>query len=712
MNAIKQAITAASPLAHTALRATITDLLCEYELRHGFRNEGKQAIEAVYSFPIPLDAAFMGMDATLAGDARSAQVLPARQASRDYDQAIGEGDTAVLLEQLHPGLLCVNLGNLKPGESGEIVLRFAAALNVADGVARFSLPLVHRPRYGRSRLDDVAQPRNDFAVEHPLEAEIRVQGLLAACPVQCATQGVRFALEAGDLVLRVGNAMLDRDLVLNFDLGDASLAHARRIADGEGSLGVATFTVPHSLANPATTLDLCLLLDGSGSMQGDAIVQSRAALAAVTDALREQDRIQVIRFGSSTRALFRRPLQASARVKDALRELKATVDADLGGTEMDAALQEALRALGKLYGEPNRKVIILVTDGAVNAHGVEHARQQAMRQGVRVFVVAVGSSAGVDALSPLAESTRATLERAVPAEPIDAGVMRQLRRARSHPATLDVAWTGTEATPIPPGIVYPGDAVTLVARFADQQPITASARLVDVERTLEFSFGELQMSPAWRAWAGQRAYLDAAPGSPEREALALRYGLITDETKAVLVKHRAEHDKVEGLPTVVPVAHMVPAGMIVQDCRTQGYANLAKSVPAPASMQYLAIPAFMRRQVDAEPARKSQKRNRPTLDPAAKTALALALRDLALHGEKEELTLDELLQRIDGQWHQAVRDYCRYHGLERFGRHTAATQLLALLTEGVAIEIDDDEEACLAALNGGAAMVPVEPIQF
>ena len=105
MNAMTQAATAVSPLAHTTLRATITDLLCEYELRHVFRNEGAQAIEAVYSFPIPLDAAFIGMDATLAGDTLSAQVLPARQASREYDQAIGEGDSAVLLEQLQPGLL-------------------------------------------------------------------------------------------------------------------------------------------------------------------------------------------------------------------------------------------------------------------------------------------------------------------------------------------------------------------------------------------------------------------------------------------------------------------------------------------------------------------------------------------------------------------------------------------------------------------------------
>ena len=703
MNTIAQRAVSATPLSQTHLKAVVTDLLCEYELRHAFRNEGNRAIEAVYSFPIPLDAAFIGMDATLVGETLSAQVLPALQANRNYDQAISDGDSAVLLEQLQPGLLCVNLGNLKPGEDGEIVLRFASTLNVADGVARFSLPLVHRPRYGRSRLDDMAQPRNDFAVEHPLDAEIRVRGRLAACGVQCATQGVRFAFESGELVLHIGHAMLDRDLVLNFDLGKEPLAQARWIADGEGSLGILGFTVPQIDSNAADACDICLLLDCSGSMQGDAIVQSRAALHAVADALREQDRIQVIRFGSSTQALFRRPLHASVRVKDALRELTDTVNASLGGTEMDRTLQEALQSLAKLDGHAQGKVIILVTDGAVNAHNIERAREQAIRQGVRVFVVAVGSSAGVDALTPLALTTQATLERAVPAESIDAGVMRQLRRARSQPVSLDIAWTGEQAQPVPPGILYPGDAATLVARFSDQRPIAASVRLAGMERKLDFDFGELHTSAAWRAWAGQRIYLHAAEQSSERETLALRYGLITPETKAVLVKQRAEADKAEGLPTVVPVAHMLPAGMVVS-CQIACHA-------APAMTQdvsdYLEIPAFFRRQTDGdEPVArhsffKRQPKTPPVLKLVVKTALAQALLHLFAHGEKDSLTLDDLLARMDGQWHKVVREYCKYYGLERFDRAKAAVRLFALLEDGVAIEINDDEEARLAVYNRG-----------
>jgi Ca-activated chloride channel family protein len=700
-----------TPLAYTTLKALVVDLVCDYELCHRFCNEGSKAIEAVYSFPIPLDAAFIGMQATLSGETLSARVLPAKQANRNYDQAITEGHSAVLLEQLEPGLLCVNLGNLKPGESGEIVLRFAAAFNVADGMARFSLPLVYRPRYGRSLLDEAVRPRNNFAVEHPLEAEIRISGLLLGCPVQCATQGVQFALEKGEMVLRIGRAMLDRDLVLNFDLGREPLTQARQIADGEDSLGILSFTVPHQPQTEEMPCDICLLLDCSGSMRGDAIVQSRAALDAVAGALNEQDRIQVIRFGSTASALFRRPLQATARVKDALRQLRNTIDANLGGTEMNAALIEGLQTLGLLDGDFRRKAIILVTDGAVHAHEIQQAKEQAMRQGIRIFVVAVGSSASVDALAPLSEATQATLERAVPAEPIDAGVMRQLRRAHTRPANVEIDWSGNVTDTLPLGIAYPGDAATAIARFSGQTPAVAKVRFAGQAPMQEFPLAPLQASVAWRAWAGQRAYLNAPPNSPEREAHALRYGLITEETKAVLVKLRDEADKADGLPQVIPVAHMVPEGMMMMDAeanvartahplRIRSSKHVVMDGPPAGDMPdvcYYGPPPFLRRQADGESKPFSIKR--PTLQLAAKSALAKALLDIALNGGKNAFDIDEILARIDSQWHKPVREYCKSYGLAYFSRKDAARLLYALLGVGVKIAISDENEAALALLR-------------
>ena len=60
--------------------------------------------------------------------------------------------------------------------------------------------------------------------------------------------------------------------------------------------------------------------------------------------------------------------------------------------------------------------------------------------------------------------------------PFDACVMRQFRRAGAQPVNLQVMWSGTNPQPIPTGAVYAGDAVTLIARFADQAAISASVQ--------------------------------------------------------------------------------------------------------------------------------------------------------------------------------------------------------------------------------------------
>lgn len=721
-----------SPLAESSLRVEITDLLAHYELRHTFRNEGDQPIEAIYSFPVPLDAAFVGMEATLAGETRVAQVLPARQATRKYDDALGEGDSAVLLEQVQPGMLCVNLGNLQPAESGEVVLRFAATLGVADGIARFSLPLVHRPRYGRSTLDALVEPNHDFAVEHPLDAQIRVRGLLADRPVQCGTQGARFACRDGEAIVTLEKAMLDRDLVLAFDLGGEPISHGRWIVDGEDSLGVLTFTVPAAVDATAPR-DVCLLLDCSGSMAGDAIVQSRSALAAVAGALQPLDRIQAIRFGSSTQALFRRPLAATPRVRQALEGLGPIIEADLGGTDMDAALREALEGLKGLEGDRNRKIIILVTDGAVQPAEIQEVLEEAQDAGVRVFVVAVGSSAGVDVLAPLAQSTGATLERAVPAEPIDAGVMRQFRRARSAPVAVEIDWGRGGVDALPVGIAYPGDAVTAVARFHGQRPREIEVRLPGAADRIGFMLDELDQAPAWRAWVGQQSYLNTPAVGRQREALALRYGLVCPETNALLVKVRAPEDKIEGLPVVMPVAHMTPAGMLeigtfhsaMSFARGAGQPRIVGN-PGIARLEtyacsddldpcvgYMDIPAFSRApRENIDVGYLTIGKGTPaSLTPSAVKCLVELLLDLVLL-EQGPVNLVGLLGRVPLEHRSEIQVWLEYRGLGIIGRRQIAALLSGLEGDSGFPELDDDREAllCLMLAETGTKAGRITPL--
>lgn len=698
-----QALRGGTPLAHSRLRVVLQDLLAEYELRHVFRNERDAPIEAVYSFPVPLDAAFLGMEATLAGETRVAQILPAARAARTYDDALAEGDSAVLLEQLEPGMLCVNLGNLKQGEAGEIVLRFASAVAVADRTARFSLPLVHRPRYGRYKLNQWQVPMADFAVEHPLEAEIVIRGLLAARPVQCTSQGAVFRSDAQETVLRLDRAMLDRDLVLNFDLGDGSLSSSRWVEDGEQGIGILTL-MPTATGGlrpaPTKPIDLCLLLDCSGSMNGDAIRQSRNALRYVAEALCEEDRIQVLRFGSSTIPMFRRPLKASRRVRETLGQLLPAIQSDLGGTDMDDAIHRALDQLEALEGASEQKVIILVTDGAVQASEIEDARERAAGSGTRIFVVAVGSSAGADVLAPLAAMTGGVLERAVPAEPVEDCVMRQFRRARAlRPLEIAIDWQGQHRQ-LPVGNVYQGDAVVAVAFLGGLQERQVHVRIPGTGDDIRFALNGRESSPAWRAWAGQQAYPHAVPG--EREALALRYGLVAKETSAVLVKVRAEADKSEGLPVIVPVAHMVPEGMVAarSGAAKAGRVMVACRMP-PAHLlltdDYLDTPVFSRRSRVLDPVVPEADRLSPERKQRVRHALRKALDELLFASAESGFSKEDLMGLIDPALHEDVHRYLDDESIDLLTGADACKLLEDLHADGIGPELTDEQEAVFSA---------------
>lgn len=683
----------ATPLAHSMLAVTITDLAAEYEVRHTFRNEGTAPIEAIYSFPVPLDSAFMGMEATLAGERCVAQIQPRARANQNYDQAIADGDSAVLLERLEPGMLCVSLGNLRPGEEGEVVLRFAAPLRCAGGTARFSLPLVHRPRYGRSRLDELTEPRHDFAVEHPLDAEIRMRGLLAHAPVSCATHAVRFASDRNGQSLRFNQAMLDRDLVLVFELPASFAGEARFVRDQDAAIGVLTFNVPSAVSEPGPC-DICLVMDGSGSMTGDAIAQSRAAVAAIADLLSDSDRIQVLRFGSTTVPLFRRPLKASVRVRNAMQELAPALDSDLGGTEIGIALDRAMDAITGLEpGAGRRRAILLVTDGAVEPREVEDARARACQCDIRIFIIAVGSSAGADVLAPLAAETLGVLERAVPAEPIDEVATRQFRRAReAGPVAVTVDWGAQDAMPLPLEPAYPGDAMAAIAMLPADRTFAPVVRIAGEAR--QFSLDHAEDAPALRALAGHAAWRCAT--SAAKAALALRYGLVTDEASAVLVKVRADGQKVEGLPTVVPVAHMVPDGMVV--------AAMSVTRDAADSYEYLDMPAFLHRSGDGSaPVTKRRREPKPpvvvpVLEPAARDALLHALIRLLLDENASDATLDALCEAVDRAWRAPIEAYLLAKYPRGFGRRSAIKLLQKLLAQDTGVLLDDDQEAQWATL--------------
>lgn len=164
-------------------------------------------------------------------------------------------------------------------------------------------------------------------------------------------------------------------------------------------LRIATVT-PRGLHRPP--INLALVVDTSGSMDGQPIEDARAATAALLDAMHEGDRLAVVAFHSQTEVVLPSTRIDGGRVEE-LRErvsaLRATGTTDLAGG-LRAGLEEVIRNF-----EPqgiNR--VVLLSDGVPNdAATIEPLAQAAGERGIAITALGLGTEYDETLLAAIAQ---------------------------------------------------------------------------------------------------------------------------------------------------------------------------------------------------------------------------------------------------------------------------------------------------------------------
>src|SRR5699024_12535349 len=75
-----------------------------------------------------------------------------------------------------------------------------------------------------------------------------------------------------------------------------------------------------------------------------------------------------------------------------------------------------------------------------------------------------------------------------------------------------------------------------------------------------FELSQAEEAPALRSFAGHKIWNHA--NTEDKQSLALQFGLITDQTSAILVYVSTDGAKAKTLPQITKVPHMIPAGMV------------------------------------------------------------------------------------------------------------------------------------------------------
>ncbi|MGB5230704.1 MAG: VIT domain-containing protein [Desulfoprunum sp.] len=130
------------------VEVAFSNLFCDTIMTQAYRNLENTPIEAVYTFPLTSRAVLLGMDVMIGDRKLQGVVVERSSAEEQYEEAIINGDAAIMLEQIQPGLYTMNVGNIGAGEEVRVQIRYAELYAWQGNSLRFHLPTTIAPRYG------------------------------------------------------------------------------------------------------------------------------------------------------------------------------------------------------------------------------------------------------------------------------------------------------------------------------------------------------------------------------------------------------------------------------------------------------------------------------------------------------------------------------------------------------------------------------------
>ena len=581
------------------IHGKLDGLLLRMKVRQTYTNESEDTLETVYTFPLAWGATLLNLGVELNGKRLNGTVIEKKQAVKQYEEAIDNGDSPIMVERSGRGLYTANLGNLLPGETAVIEIEYAQLLNFEADRIRLNIPTTIAPRYGDQHQQGGLQPHQTAAanglVEYGFFMTLDIQGTAAKGMVSSPTHPIKTTKSFDGINVQLGKqTYLDRDFVLLIeDLEGESFCIAGPDTEGSNTTAIITSFCPKLPKTKPSNLRLKVLLDCSGSMAGDSMKQARVALKHLFKQLNEEDSFAYTRFGSSIDRVTKKMTMAySERIQSLLSTLDKT-EADLGGTELGMAMTDVfnMNANGKARNNPevtDSADVLLITDGDV--WNIENILASARISGHRVYTIGVGSAPAESLLRELAKDTGGSCEFVTPREDMRSAVDRMLTRMRSaQEVRFAIKWNATEeinkthewASTLPPQLID-GETVHLLARLpakTEKPPVLICKTLVkEVEQEVSSA------KPTSITWdtEGIVARLCAAAQIGElteskadtklAKSLAMKYQLVTQHTNLFLLHERAEENKADGLPQLQQVAQMQAAGF-------GGYGSVTRAAP-------------------------------------------------------------------------------------------------------------------------------------
>lgn len=516
-----------------------------------FYNPNDWIVEGTYFFPIPKDAAVNEFILWIDGEPVSGEILEAGEARQIYEEIVRNLQDPALLEYAELGAVRARIFPIPPGGERRIELEYTEILKNEGGLIEYSYPL-NTEKFSREPIESV-RIHVDIESDNPIRA--------AYSP----SHPISLDYES-DQVLAIGyeesNVKPDRNFSVLFSVGDTDAIHLMSfqnpddIADPDGYF-LLMIAPRLRVEDAAVPKDVILVLDQSGSMEGEKFTQATTALKYILENLNPEDRFNLVSFSTGTR-MFENELQPAAQANDAIEWVDRL--SAVGSTDINRALLEA----ASLVDRERPTYVIFLTDG-LPTEGVTDSDQiirnleENASSNIRLFAFGVGYDVDTYLLDSLSTENHGVSTYVIPGEPLDEYVSAFYEKI-STPIMTDLELdlgnlVVRDLYPSPLPDLFAGSQIIIVGRYQDAEAMDITLKGVVNGQPQEYLFENQPLadnsdhldfeSSLPRIWATRKiGYLlrQIRLNGPNEEvidqiiSLSIRFGIVTPYTSYLVTE--------------------------------------------------------------------------------------------------------------------------------------------------------------------------------
>ncbi|CAG2192529.1 unnamed protein product [Mytilus edulis] len=488
-------------LKSITVNVTVGHMISHVESVLSYKNEGPNAIEALFKFPLDEGSAIYKMEAEIDGRRIVAECQEKIQAQQTYDEAKAKGMTAFLLrEDENSGdIFKCFLGNLPSQKEAKLTIAYVSELQrEINRAVKLTLPTVLNPRYhqetsiqnrdtGFSGFGFSASPfqqQPDQFTEsgkggYSFSLTISIQSQFRIDKIESETPELTVSIEEPDKLsaqatYATEDCKLSTDLTLYIQYEDDSQPTAIIERGSAGQDGIMKSDMlllnfyPEFQEITSKCGEFIFVIDRSGSMAGSNILNAVQTLMLLVKSLRVGCYFNIVSFGSSYSTLFQRSVIYNKENMAIAVNHISSIEANMGGTELNNPLL-------KVFSEPlvqgHPRQLFVLTDGAINNVNQTLELVKKNSKKARVFSVGIGQGASTALVKGLARAGHGRYEFVQGQDRLQQKVMGLMKFSLQPELTdLTLGWNFSpnehvSAVTIPEKLptVFVGEMVTLYA---------------------------------------------------------------------------------------------------------------------------------------------------------------------------------------------------------------------------------------------------------